>query len=294
MKKIGIIGLGNIFTKAYLPIITSKQDTQWVLYSTNEDKLKQLELKHGFKNTENDFEKFLNSGLDAVFIHTPTYTHAKLIETFLNNNIHVFVDKPISDNLDDTKRLLELANNKKLILMTGFNRRHAPLTIKLKEIENKSMIVIRKNREHTQQETRFALYDMMIHVVDTALYLLDEPVESYNCKLVENGYIERAILNIETKSSSLIAYMNLNAGARHETYEVMSPTQHSIVYDMNEMHETKVDKTEIMKFSDWTPTLEKRGFENLINTFLEKLETKDNTQNMDALLSHEMIESFLK
>ena len=50
----------------------------------------------------------------------------------LNNNIHVFVDKPITYHFDSTERLLALAREKGLILEVGFNRRYAPCYSKFK------------------------------------------------------------------------------------------------------------------------------------------------------------------
>lgn len=292
--KIGIMGLGTIAQKAYLPIMASMQEIDWVLHTRNTQVLKHLQSKYNFKHATSDFEDFLNSGLDACFIHTPTKTHYTYIKTMLEKGIHVYVDKPISESITETKELLELAKEKDLILMTGFNRRYAPLVQKLKAIPNKNMIVVRKNRATTQQETQFALYDMMIHVVDTALYLLDEPIQSLHSTLsTTNTTMNRAILTIETENSSLVAYMNMDSGARPETFEVMSPSVHAIVDDLNTLTLKYDDKTQIESFPDWTPTLTRRGFQGIIETFIDTVQNKL-PYNTDAdLLSHEVIQSIL-
>lgn len=294
--KIGIMGIGNIFTKAYLPIISQKQDVQWHLYSRNLEKLKRLELEHGLLNTFNDKEAFFASGIEAVMIHTPTFTHYDLIKDCLKRGLHVFVDKPISDEILQTYELIQLANDLDLILMTGFNRRYAPFTQGLKNVDNKSMIVVRKNRELALQDKRFALYDMMIHVVDTALYLLDDPVVRYetNLHLDEEDHIISANLSITTMKTNLIAYMNMQSGARLETYEVMSPQGHYVVNDMNTLDIHQEGQHIIKSHTDWTPTLEKRGFPQMIDDFLNRVHRNDNSKNNQAILSHEIIEDFLK
>lgn len=293
--KIGIMGIGNIFSKAYLPILSHNQNIDWHFYSSSQDKLDDLERAHGFKNTFNDLESFYASGIQAIMIHTPTSTHYQLIKEALQRGLHVFVDKPISDQIEQTQELLELAESKGLILMVGFNRRFAPLTQKIKAMPKKSMIVVRKNRGSAQQEARFSLYDMMIHVVDTALYLLDEPIisHSHNLILDEFDQVVTATLSIQSQNTQVLAYMNMQSGARLETFEVMSPDSHAVVSDLNnlDMHdETSVNSS---SFSDWTPTLERRGFNNLIDTYIERIRNNDNSNNKDALLSHQMIEEFL-
>lgn len=294
--KIGIMGIGNIFTKAYLPVVSQKQEIEWYFYSRDESKLDYLKASHGFQHTYHDKEAFYNSGISAVMIHTPTFTHYELIKECLMKGIHVFVDKPISDDILETYELIQLANDLNLILMTGFNRRYAPHTKRLKSVENKSMIVIRKNRTMALQDKRFALYDMMIHVVDTALFLLDDPVVDYNTKLHldDEDHIISATLNITTASTNLIAYMNMQSGSRLETFEVMAQDGHYIVENMNLLHIHRDTKHEIVQFSDWTPTLERRGFPQLIDEFINRIHRDDKKSNIKAIAAHEIIESFLK
>ncbi len=61
------------------------------------------------------------------FVHTSTATHYQVVSELLNLGVHVCVDKPLAENVQDAERLIELAARKKLTLMVGFNRRFAPL-----------------------------------------------------------------------------------------------------------------------------------------------------------------------
>lgn len=45
MLKIGVIGLGDIAQKAYLPVFAEKEDMEFHLYTRNHDKLKNLRFK---------------------------------------------------------------------------------------------------------------------------------------------------------------------------------------------------------------------------------------------------------
>jgi virulence factor len=56
---------------------------------------------------------------DAVFVHTSTATHYQVVSELLNAGVHVCVDKPLAENVQDAERLIELAARKKLTLMVG-------------------------------------------------------------------------------------------------------------------------------------------------------------------------------
>lgn len=67
----------------------------------------------------NNLNKFLEISIDAVFIATPAETHGKLVKIFLENNKHVFVEKPLCLDVEEGKKLIKLAKEKKLKLMVG-------------------------------------------------------------------------------------------------------------------------------------------------------------------------------
>lgn len=271
MLKIAIIGLGNIATKAYLPTYSKlNNDVEWCLYSTNPQKLQTLKKTYGFRNTFTNFDEFMECGLDAVMIHTPTHTHAELIQRFLEAGIHVYVDKPISEDIDEVNALIDYAQSNHLILMTGFNRRFAPYYQKQKEVDNKSMIMIQKHRENTDQEAKFAIFDMMIHCIDTLVYLLDEPILSHHIRTItQDGILDHAHLELHTKNCTGTATINMHSGGRSESVEVMSKESFSRCEDMATLKIQQNGILNLHQFSDWTTTLEKRGFIQIVEAFLQ-------------------------
>ncbi|CAM4277294.1 Gfo/Idh/MocA family oxidoreductase [Erysipelothrix inopinata] len=294
MLKIGIIGLGNIAMKAYLPTYSNLNSrVDWCLYSSNSDKLETLTKTYGFKNTFTDLDELVNCGLDAVMIHTPTDTHAELIQKFLEAKIHVYVDKPISENIDEVNALLDYAKSNKLILMTGFNRRFAPHYQEQKKVSNKSMIMVQKHRENTDQEAKFAIFDMMIHCVDTLVYLLDEPIISHHVRTVtHDGILDHAHLEVHTENCTGTATINMHSGGRSESVEVMSVDSFSRCEDMTDLRVQQNGTLTIHHFSDWTTTLEKRGFVQVVETFLHAVEINkqpDTVEYESTRITHELV-----
>lgn len=291
--KLGIMGLGNIGQKAFLPIyITMHDRIDWVVYSRDLEKGSKLKEQYHFNTIMCDLDAFVSSGIEGVFIHTPTHTHFDTISKFLKKGIHVYVDKPLSEDLDEVASLYALARENNAHLFVGFNRRFAPMYQRLKAIPNKTMIVVQKNRARTQQDAKFAIFDMMSHVVDTALYLMDEPILNSNIHThTLDGILQHATLTLQTKTTTVLAIMNMQSGAHTERVEVMSHDGHYVVENMDScLIQTPASKT-LESFGDWTPTLDKRGFKNMIEAFIETIQNNDNTTSTESsvCLTHDLL-----
>lgn len=50
--------------------------------------------------------------VNVVFIASPTWTHEDIVVNSLNNNKHVYCEKPIAENIIDTKKCYETAKAK--------------------------------------------------------------------------------------------------------------------------------------------------------------------------------------
>lgn len=142
--KVGIIGLGDIAQKAYLPLITQRQDLELYFCTRTESTLKQLGAKYKVDRLFNSIDELIKEDLDAAFVHAATEAHYILVKKLLEKGINTFVDKPITYHLQKTKELIQLAQSKDLILMTGFNRRYVPTYTPLFEIDSPKTIIMEK------------------------------------------------------------------------------------------------------------------------------------------------------
>lgn len=274
--KIGVMGLGNIAQKAYVPVMNElREEVEWHFYSRDDKKIQKLAKAHSWQAVYSDLDLFLASGLDACFIHTPTATHGQLIRELLSRNIHVFVDKPISENYQEVADLHRLAEERQLILMTGFNRRFAPLNQTLKKVTNKNMIIAQKNRMEASALVKFEIFDMLIHVVDTVLYLLDDEIVSvaYRMSANEQGALKRGMITFETATTTAIASINMEAGAHTETVEVQSQAGTYLVENLDMLTKNEKGLLTTTGFGDWENTLKKRGFKDLVEAFIEAVKT---------------------
>ncbi|WP_320163351.1 Gfo/Idh/MocA family oxidoreductase [uncultured Trichococcus sp.] len=295
--KVGVIGIGNIAQKAYLPVMAEMRDTvEWHLCSRNKETLELVGKKYSFDRLYTDMDEWMDSGIEAAFVHVATAAHATVIRSLLDRGIAVYVDKPISDDLAEVKQLIELADSKGLLLTAGFNRRFAPMIRRLKEIPDKNMLFIRKDRINLVEPVRQAVYDLFLHIADAALYLLDEEVLSVQSKIIEkDGNLKRIWVELETKTASCFVSMNYEAGANQEVMEIQSPEGIVRVVDLTNMTTSDQGGTQHTGFGDWEGTLRKRGFEPLIRGFIEGIMKKENPVTTDsAYLSHSLCEKILQ
>ncbi|MDQ1147899.1 virulence factor [Bacillus sp. SORGH_AS 510] len=297
MLKLGVIGLGDIAQKAYMPVYSSMKEIEFHFYTRNQEKLKAICSQYRFDQLHADLESLMNSGINGAFVHSSTASHEEIVEALLDRGIHVFVDKPISDHYEGAKRLVELAEEKGLILMTGFNRRYAPSYRKLKGVAEPNMVVVQKNRKTLPGEPRTFIYDDFIHVVDTLRYLFPYPIE----KLIVNGRMVGDTLYhvvaqfIAGDGRSAIGIMNRDNGTNEEIAEVMGPLEKRTVYNVSKLVISKGMETIEVRSSDWEPTLFKRGFEQMVADFVQAVQTNSTPgiTAQDALKSHEICEKII-
>lgn len=96
MKKlrIGVVGLGGIAQKAWLPVLAAASD--WTLQGAwSPTRAKALPICESWRIPYADSLSSLAASCDAVFVHSSTASHFDVVSTLLNAGVHVCVDKPL-------------------------------------------------------------------------------------------------------------------------------------------------------------------------------------------------------
>ncbi|MFB5193516.1 inositol 2-dehydrogenase [Neobacillus sp. KR4-4] len=78
------------------------------------------------KWTTNPQEVFDDPTIDAVVIVTPTKTHAELIIQAARSGKHIFVDKPLTETLDEADLVIQEIQKNNVYCQVGFMRRFDP------------------------------------------------------------------------------------------------------------------------------------------------------------------------
>jgi predicted dehydrogenase len=124
--------------------------------------------------------------LEAVVIATPVPTHFALARQALEAGKHVFVEKPPAMHGAEMEELVELAEERGLVLMPGHLLLYHPAVLKLKELvdggELGDVLCIYGNRQNLGKirKDENALWSLGVHDLSVILHLVgEEPVEAW-------------------------------------------------------------------------------------------------------------------
>jgi virulence factor len=294
--RIGVLGIGDIAKKGYLPVLVNQKDIQVIPCTRNADTLKDVMERYHLTEGYTDVDEFLSKDLDGVYVTAATSAHYALSMKVIDAGIPLHLDKPISLDYTETQNLVEYAQAKNNFLMIGFNRRFVPIVKKVHDEGKPDIVVYQKNRDmHPDNLRRFIVEDF-VHVVDTTRYLLqDEIIELRVHGKKEGDTLLHVVVNMITPSNQGILIMNYLNGVTEEIIEVSHPHKKSIIRNLAQLevydHSDFIKKPE----SDWIPTLKKRGFEDLRDAFLNAIKTKapSPVDGPDALRTHQLCEEIV-
>src|SRR5262249_55945424 len=95
------------------------------------------QLKATYKNvnfTDRVDEALCDSNIAGVVIATPAVTHGDIVRQALLGDKDVFVEKPLCLSVEEGKKLVALASQKRRVLMVGHLLWYHPAVLKLKQL----------------------------------------------------------------------------------------------------------------------------------------------------------------
>jgi predicted dehydrogenase len=133
--RVGVLGAGAFANAVLLPAIQKERETEFVgACSATGAHSQQAANKFGFRYSTTDEQQLItDDSVNTVVIATRHHLHARQVRAALAAGKHVFCEKPLC--LTESE-LAEIARayhvNQQSRLMVGFNRRFAPMTVRLK------------------------------------------------------------------------------------------------------------------------------------------------------------------
>lgn len=102
----GMVRLGGISRKAYLPVPTKEEDWEFFgAFSPNSEKRKSICRKYriaGFASLQ-----ALAEAYDAAFVHRTTTSHFEVVSELLKRGKDVYVDKTLAASISVAEQLVE-------------------------------------------------------------------------------------------------------------------------------------------------------------------------------------------
>ncbi|HLU72429.1 MAG TPA: Gfo/Idh/MocA family oxidoreductase [Nonomuraea sp.] len=291
--RIAMIGLGDIAEKAYLPVLAAHPGIDLHLCTRNAERLRRLGETHRIERRSATVEEVVKAGVDAAFVHAATPAHPEIVETLLSAGVHVYVDKPLADNLAGCERLAALAEAEGRSLMVGFNRRYAPGYAALTELP-RHLVLMEKNRERQPDVPRRVVFDDFIHVVDTLRFLAPGEVTGtrFRTRVNGDGLLEHVVLELSGDGFTAIGVMNRASGAAEESCEVMGDGVKRRVVNLGDVIDYAGGET-LRRRPDWVPVARQRGIEAICREFLAAVGEGRLITADDALVTHALCEEIV-
>jgi predicted dehydrogenase len=126
-----------------------------------------------------DYRDLLGN-VDAVSVVVPTEAHYSVGAAFLNHDVDVLIEKPMTTSLEQADELIEIAESKGRILQIGHLERFNPVVIALKDIVHSPMFIeahrlsIFKDRSTDVS----VVLDLMIHDIDIIMNVVKSEIKS--------------------------------------------------------------------------------------------------------------------
>jgi len=130
-RAVGLIGCGNFAARVLVPELRRLGAGPSVYASANGLSAKLLAGEAWTATTE-PRTVLADPALKAVFVATRHDDHGELARTALRAGKHVWVEKPLALTEADLEATLAVARSSPAILAVGFNRRFAPLAVRLR------------------------------------------------------------------------------------------------------------------------------------------------------------------
>ena len=135
--KIAIIGTGSRGTSCFTELLNKRDDVEIAAYcDTNRKRAEAAAGMYGINpaiySTIEDMAA--NEKLDGVIITVPDCYHHEYAVKALNYGWNVLIDKPIATNVKDGMDIIQTAEKTGKTVMIGFNLRHHPVLIRLKQL----------------------------------------------------------------------------------------------------------------------------------------------------------------
>jgi len=191
MKNLAIIGIGK-WGKNLVREFSKVSNV--VICHSNGDKDNLVWLQKNFpniKHTRNFQDVLDDKSINAIVIVSPIKTHFSLAYQTIQANKHIFIEKTISENSSDAKKLIVMTKRKKLVLFIGHIFLYHPVLEKIKQItKNEPIVYLKFSWTKLGSFQEDILLDLVSHFISIIIELIGMPksVKIINIRKIVSSY----------------------------------------------------------------------------------------------------------
>ncbi len=177
MLKAGVLGAGHL-GKIHLKLLNQSEHYTLIgFYDASAEVRKSISEQFGY--TAFDSEEALIAACDVVDIVTPSTYHYAGAEKAIKAGKHVFIEKPIANDLEEAEKILALAQEYNIKGQVGHVERFNPAFMAVSEmIDTPMFIETHRLAEFNPRGTDVpVVLDLMIHDIDAILSVVKSKVK---------------------------------------------------------------------------------------------------------------------
>jgi virulence factor len=295
--RVGLIGLGDIAAKAYLPVLAADACVEPVLITR--DPARRAALQAAWRVTEGHatLEDALAASepLDAAFVHAATQAHPAIAVTLVEAGVPAFIDKPLALSAQESDAVVARARAAGVSLAVCFNRRFAPAYAEVSRWPGLDTVVLTKNRLGLPDDPRVVVFDDFVHVVDTLRFLVAPEPDDLQvvARPGADGALARLAITLRQGGRLGVGIMDRDSGQTIETLEAMAPGRARLVTDLVDVVDRIGGVAQHRQPDNWAPVAQQRGFTAMVGSLLDSVRSGEVLDAGDALATHLLCEEIL-
>ncbi|MCW8960961.1 MAG: Gfo/Idh/MocA family oxidoreductase [Ignavibacteriaceae bacterium] len=227
--KWGVAGCGRFSEHTFIPTLKFlRRSVVQSFFSHNLNRAKELAEKSGATGYFDNYDDFLNSGIDCVFISSINAQHHEQVIKAAQAGKHILCEKPMALTSKQAEEMVEACKQNNVLLAVNFVHRLHPQVLKAKELIKSQKIgkLVSVNisfnidmppsnnfRFNKELSGGGALRDLGSHILDLLRFFGGEIAEI-------NGYMDNIIYkyDVEDIASALVKFENGSYGNFNVSY----------------------------------------------------------------------------
>lgn len=252
--KVGILGCGRITMVRHAPEYAQNPGASLcAVFDPDPVRREEIAAHYGCKAYATPEELIDDPEIEAVSICSPNFTHAEYSIKAMQAGKHVLCEKPFAQNVEESGRMVQVAQETGRILMVGHNQRLLPAHRKAKALLDGGIIgellSIQSNYKHSGPESwsvagdgstwffdkkraQFGVMgDLGAHKLDVIQYLCGERIGRVNASLqtLDKKYPDGTPIDIEDNAMVLFQMRNGIPGMLNVSWTNYGPEDNSTI-----------------------------------------------------------------
>jgi predicted dehydrogenase len=174
--RVGVVGVGHL-GQHHVRLLSAVPEARLIgVADLDRPRAERLAEQHGCRAFPDPAA--LAGEVQAVVVATPTPSHYAIARDLLEKGLHCFVEKPLTQEVQQAEEIIEIARRKNLVLQVGHVERFNPAVVEMvKHVQNPVFIEANRLGPYDPRVSHVGVVlDLMIHDIDIVLALVRDKV----------------------------------------------------------------------------------------------------------------------